>query len=117
MQILTAEYVLPVSSDPIARGAVAIDGDTIAAVGEIEAIAARFPDAETLDLGAAAIMPGMVNCHAHLEITAMRGALDEVEHDFRSWLLRLNSIRAGWTDEDVEASASAGARACASCAA
>lgn len=109
MLILTAEHVLPVSSDPIVRGAVAIDGDTITAVGELDAIAARFPHAETIDHGMAAIMPGMVNCHSHLEITAMRGCLDEVEHDFRSWLLRLNSIRANWTDEDVEASASAGA--------
>ncbi len=40
----------------------------------------------------------------------MRGALDEVEHDFRSWLLRLNSIRAEMSDTDIEASALLGAR-------
>ncbi len=108
MKILTAEYVLPISSDPIMGGAVAIDGDAIAAVGERSAITERFPHAEIDDLGRAAILPGFVNCHSHLELTAMRGALDDVEHDFRSWLLRINSIREKWTAEDVEASAAAG---------
>lgn len=109
MKIITADHVLPISTEPITNGAVAIVGECIAAVGDRKQIVGQFPDAEIIDYGAAAIMPGMVNCHSHLEITAMRGALDEVEHDFRSWLLRLNSIRESWTDEDVEASASAGA--------
>jgi len=108
MKILAADHVLPISSDPIAGGAVAIDGDTIIAVGERLDIISQYPTLPIEEFGASAILPGFVNCHSHLEITAMRGALDEVEHDFRSWLLRLNSIRSGWSDEDVEASASAG---------
>ncbi|HUR99474.1 MAG TPA: amidohydrolase family protein [Pyrinomonadaceae bacterium] len=109
MKILTAEYVLPISSAPIRSGAVAIEGKNIVTVGDREAVVAQFPEAPVEDFGVAAILPGFVNCHSHLEITSMRGALDEVEHDFRSWLLKLNEIRSGLSREDIEAAATLGA--------
>ena len=110
MKILAANYVLPISSDPIARGAVAIDGDKIAGLGDRDAVVGEFPDVHVEDFGGAAILPGLVNCHSHLELTAMRGALDDVEHDFRSWLLKVQGLRSAMTDEDIEAAAVAGAR-------
>ncbi|MEP6788951.1 MAG: amidohydrolase family protein [Acidobacteriota bacterium] len=109
MKILTADYVLPISIELIRHGAVAIDGSLIAAVGTFEEITAKFHSVEVENLGDAAILPGFVNCHSHLEITSMRGALDDVEHDFRSWLLKLNGLRAELTDADIFAAAVAGA--------
>ena len=108
MKILAADFVLPVSSDPISHGAVAID-NTIVAVGGRDELTRKFPEAPVSDFGAAAILPGFVNCHSHLEITAMRGALDSVEHDFRSWLLKLNDIRSGLSPEEIERCAVLGA--------
>lgn len=110
MRIIAADHVLPISSAPIRNAAVAIDGGTIAAVGTRQQIQERYSNAEIEDFGPAAILPGFVNCHSHLELTAMRGALDAVEHDFRSWLLKLNSLRAEMTDDDIAAAAVAGAR-------
>jgi 5-methylthioadenosine/S-adenosylhomocysteine deaminase len=109
MKILNADYVLPVATPPIKKGAVAIDGDIIAAVGTADEMLRSFPNAEVDDLGGAAILPGFVNCHSHLEITSLRGALDGVEHDFAAWLLKLNEFRAELSDEDINASAVAGA--------
>ena len=105
MKLITADHVLPISSDPIAGGAVLFDDGVILAVGGAKEIRARFPDAEVESFGSAAILPGFVNCHSHLELTAMRGALDDVEHDFKSWLLRINELRSAMTDEDIEAAA------------
>lgn len=110
MKLLLADHILPISSDPIIGGAVVIDGERIVEVGSAGDLTAKYTDAEITNFGTAAILPGFVNCHSHLEITSMRGALDEVEHDFRSWLLRLNSIRAEMSDTDIEASALLGAR-------
>lgn len=110
MKILSASHVLPISSGPINNGAVAIDDGKIAAVGNSDEIFAQFPNAEREDLGDAAILPGFVNCHSHLELTNLRGALDDVEHDFSSWLLRINELRATMTDDDIIASATDGAR-------
>ncbi len=109
MKILAAEYVLPIAGEPIRNGAVAIDGAVIKAVGSSDAIAEQFPDADVEDLGNAAILPGFVNCHSHLEITSMRGALDSVEHDFRSWLLKLNDMRTAMSDAEIQESAYQGA--------
>lgn len=109
MQIHAAEYVLPITSDPINNGAVAVDGDKIAAVATLDELQCQFPDASITNHGKAAILPGFVNCHSHLEITSMRGCLDDVEHDFRSWLLKLNGLRAELTDDDICAAAVDGA--------
>src|SRR5688572_8046315 len=109
MKILAAEYVLPISAEPIANGAVAIDGKRIAAVGAREEIVSLFPAAPVSEFGSAAILPGFVNCHSHLELTAMRGALDDVEHDFKSWLLKINELRVGMSDDEIVAAAIAGA--------
>ena len=109
MKILAASYVLPISAPPIVDGAVAVDGALIAAIGVKDDIIAAFPAAEVTDFGEAAILPGFVNCHSHLEITSMRGSLDDVEHDFGSWLLKLNGLRAELTNEDICAAAVAGA--------
>ena len=110
MKILRADYVLPISSEPIRGGAVAVDGDMIAAVGAADIIRIQFPEAAEDDLGHVAILPGFVNCHSHLEITAMRGYLDSVEHDFYSWLMKLTRTRADvLSDEDIEVAALAGA--------
>ena len=109
MKVLSADYLLPISSPPIANGAVAVEGDLIVAVGPVREITEQFPNAENENFGAAAILPGFVNCHSHLEVTAMRNALDDVEHDFRSWLLKLNDLRSRMSDDDIQAAAVAGA--------
>lgn len=83
----------------------AFDADVIAAVGPRDDIVRRYPSTEIEEFGEAAILPGFVNCHSHLEITSMRGALDEVEHDFKAWLLRLTAMREAMSDDEIEASA------------
>lgn len=110
MKILAADHVLSISSDPIAHGAVAIDGKQIVAVGERDAVVSQYPDALVKDFGPSAILPGFVNCHSHLELTSLRGALDEVEHDFGSWLLKVNDLRSRLSPEDIESAAILGAR-------
>jgi aminodeoxyfutalosine deaminase len=110
MQILTADYVLPISSAPIEQGAVVIENDKILLVGKFSEIKVQFPEAEVDDFGEAAILPGFVNAHSHLEITAMRGFLDSVEHDFAAWLLKIAKTRDQiLTDEDVRIAAVFGA--------
>lgn len=109
IRVLAADYVLPISSEPILDGAVVIEGDIIAAVGTRDELVQQFSEAAVDDFGNAAILPGFVNCHSHLELTAMRGALDDVEHDFRSWLLKISDLRSAMTDADIEAAAVAGA--------
>jgi cytosine/adenosine deaminase-related metal-dependent hydrolase len=110
MKIFSADFVLPVSSGPIRNGAVCVRDDRIADVGALADIRRRHPEAESEHFAGAALMPGLVNCHSHLELTALRGLLDDLDHDFPAWLLKLTRIRAdALSDEDIADSALAGA--------
>ncbi len=69
-----AHWVLPVVIPPIHDGAVARRGETIVDVGPAHDVRSRHPGAETVDLGEAILLPGLVNAHTHLSLTALAGA-------------------------------------------
>jgi cytosine/adenosine deaminase-related metal-dependent hydrolase len=109
-KIYSARWVLPVVSGPIEYGAAAVEGARIVGVGARAEVVARFPEAEVEDFGEAAILPGFVNCHTHLELTAMRGFLEAEEGNFFAWLRKVTfARRERMTDEDLQASAAWGA--------
>ena len=107
--IYSARWVLPITSPPIENGAVAVDGEIIAAVGAREDLVARFPGAATTDFGTSVLLPGLVNAHSHLELTVMRGFLESEETDFFAWLRKLTIARMWMTDDDLFVSAACGA--------
>ena len=78
-KIYSARWVVPVSAAPIEQGAVAVTDDLIVGVGSYTEILARFPEFAVESLGEAIILPGLVNAHTHLELTAMRGYLENEE--------------------------------------
>jgi 5-methylthioadenosine/S-adenosylhomocysteine deaminase len=109
-KLYTARWVLPIAAPPIENGAVAIEGSIIADVGARTEVLARFPEAEVLDFKEAAILPGLVNAHSHLELTAMRGYLEREEGDFFAWLKKLTVARLErMTPDDLYVSAAWGA--------
>jgi len=90
-----ARWIVPISSPPVANGVVAVDGERIAYVGPADG----GPQGDEQDLGAVVLLPGLVNAHCHLELTAMRGFLDDL--DFRRWILRLTNARRAVLDRDA----------------
>src|SRR5437763_7531951 len=107
--IYSARWVLPIASQPIEHGAIAVDGAKIVAVGRTSEVNSRFPDARLSEFGTAAILPGLVNAHSHLELTVMRGFLEREESDFFAWLRKLTVARGAMTPAEVCASAMWGA--------
>ena len=65
----TARWVFPVSGPPLANGTVTVRGDRIEAV---EPHGTRTADE---DFGNAAIVPGLVNAHTHLDLSGARGLI------------------------------------------
>ena len=63
-------------------GAVAVTGDSIAAVGPA---ALAYQAAETIDCGGRVVMPGLVNTHTHAPMTLLRGLADDLRLDV--WLM------------------------------
>src|SRR5437762_2048591 len=53
--------------------ALAVEGDRIRAIGPADAILASYRNAEVYDGRGKALLPGLINCHAHLAATLARG--------------------------------------------
>jgi 5-methylthioadenosine/S-adenosylhomocysteine deaminase len=105
-----APWVLPVSAPAIADGAIVVDGQLITSVGSRASLVKEFPQATIRDFAESAIIPGLVNAHSHLELTAMRGFLENEETDFFAWLKKLTSARLErMTSDDLNVSAAWGA--------
>jgi 5-methylthioadenosine/S-adenosylhomocysteine deaminase len=109
-KLYSARWVLPEASSLIEDGAVAIEGSQVVGVGKRGELSGRFPEAQARDFGEAAILPGLVNTHSHLELTAMRGYLEREEGDFFAWLKKLTIARLErMTPDDLYVSAAWGA--------
>jgi len=66
-------------------GAVAIQGETILAVGPQEFLKVEYSPSTTIDCDGKVLMPGLVNAHTHVPMTLMRGLADDLRLDV--WLL------------------------------
>ena len=63
-----------VNSDNVQHDvALAIEGDKIVAIGPTDAVIGTYPRAEVYDGRGKALLPGLINCHAHLGATIARG--------------------------------------------
>lgn len=67
------------------RGALAVRGASIAAVGDEADVISRFTAAEIIDCGGKVLIPGLVNAHTHAPMTLLRGMADDLRLDV--WLL------------------------------
>jgi 5-methylthioadenosine/S-adenosylhomocysteine deaminase len=61
----------------IERGAVAIVGDRIAAVGDTAALEQAYPDCARMSVRGLAVLPGFINAHTHTVLTALRGTVED----------------------------------------
>ena len=90
---LAASWVLPIGRPPIRRGAVLLDArGRIAEVGP-DAGVARPAGVPTEQLEGAALIPGLVNAHTHLELTGLDAAV--ADPDFPAWIRRVIALKAG----------------------
>ncbi|MGQ0562609.1 MAG: amidohydrolase family protein [Gemmatimonadota bacterium] len=103
--LYTARWILPVAHEPL-RDA----GLLVAVDGRIERLAPRASftasdRVERVELGDAAILPGLINVHAHPELAAFRGLLDDLP--FHQWIPTLIRCKrdAQLSDDDYAAAA------------
>ena len=70
-EILSAAWVAPVSGGILREGAVVMREGRIAAVGPADSVRSQYPGAMETELGEAVLLPGLVNAHAHLELSSV----------------------------------------------
>ena len=64
----------------IADGAVAVEGNRIAAVGTTADLVERFAVEETIDASNHALLPGLVDAHMHTPLAIVRGVAQDVSN-------------------------------------
>ncbi|MDZ4167922.1 MAG: amidohydrolase family protein [Coriobacteriia bacterium] len=105
--LLLARYVLPVSGPHIDDGAVLVRGTDIVAVGARSDLLAAHPDEEVVDYGLAALMPGFIDLHTHLEYSVFRGVVDDLPYS--RWKMEVQRREAFLSEQDWADSAILGA--------
>ncbi len=95
-RLLRAAWVCPIDQPPLRDGWVHVVDGRIAAVGAGHDAPAA---AEVEDLGAAVILPGLVNAHTHLELSWLRGQVPP-SGDFLAWVGQLMALRTSFERSD-----------------
>ena len=95
MKKYRARWVVPVTHPPIENGCVVEDGGRIVYVGDV----AGAPEGEGHDFGDSVLLPGLINSHTHLELTSMRGFLEDL--CFNDWIDKLRSSRKHALTDDM----------------
>jgi len=106
-QLISAKWVLPIKGKPVEDGAVAIENGLIKAVDTKKALSKKFSGYPHIDLGLSAIMPGLVDCHTHLEYSAFRGVCDDLP--FGLWKIQQQEKSRSLEADDWQVSAELGA--------
>jgi len=84
--MVTGDYVLTFNhkKEVVEKGAVALKGDRIIAVGQASRVGKEIEAKEVLDASGCLIMPGLINLHTHAAMTCFRGLVDDLPHQV--WL-------------------------------
>src|ERR1044071_192528 len=107
---IRAHSVHPVTAPPIEDGAVLVDdAGKIAELGSNRAVPAPR-GAEQLEFPDGALVPGLVNCHTHLELTHLAGQNGELS--FAQWIRRIRELKDATPAEEFYRAAEQGVRAC-----
>lgn len=87
-----ASWVVPVGGPPLRDGWVVVADDRVVAVGTDRRRLISAGEWREVDLGGAAIMPGLVNAHTHLELSYLRGRVPP-RSTFVAWVRALLAER------------------------
>lgn len=87
LQVIAAQWVLPVSQAPIEQGFVAYQEGRIVAVDHISALPADWLRVEPLPN--TLLTPGLINAHVHLEQSFPTPIFKAPNEPFTAWLLRV----------------------------
>ena len=104
---LKARYAFPVSRPPIENALVTISGERIV---EVATATPHAHEADTLDLGDVALVPGLVNAHTHLEFSHFAKPLGHAGQIFPDWIREVVAWRRSGAAPPAERPATTGLR-------
>jgi len=97
--LVTADWVFPVTSPPIAGGGVLVDRGVVVEIGPARAIAAHHGAVKTLSLERGALLPGLINAHTHLELATL-GRIG-ADQGFSDWIKKIIAAKEHLDDNRI----------------
>jgi cytosine/adenosine deaminase-related metal-dependent hydrolase len=92
-------WLLPISQPPIRDAWLQTERGRIVGFGHCRP--GDFTEPDEIDLGDAAVLPGLVNAHTHLELSWLRGRIPETE-DFPGWIKSVITLSREARPSDTE---------------
>ncbi|MGW8194810.1 MAG: amidohydrolase family protein [Desulforhopalus sp.] len=93
MKTVTAPWVVPVGMPVIRHGSVVTADDRIIDIGERNNIAGKYPHLPNTDYPCV-LMPGLINCHTHLELSYLKDDLPVGDNNsFVDWVTAIVAAR------------------------
>ncbi|MDD2365292.1 MAG: amidohydrolase family protein [Desulfuromonadaceae bacterium] len=114
--IYSASWLLNPDASPLAGGALLVRNGVIAETGTLKTLRSRH-SAAVIDYPGAAIIPGFINSHTHLELTHFpswknKYSAGYVPRRFTDWIMQLIKISRNLKADDYHPSIEEGIRMC-----
>ena len=97
--LLCAQYVVPVTAEPIENGALLVQDGKIADLGPADTMCMRYPHEEVYDYGMAAITPGFIDLYSRGEDAVLRGLISDLP--YIAWGKEIERLRSKIPTEDL----------------
>ena len=102
--IYQADWLLPMDDAPLLRGWMKVEGGRVVAMGSEAALP---PDVEVQQFPGCVLLPGFINAHCHLELTALKNRIPAGK-SFPVWVEELRGLTTGLSSEDYRQSVKEG---------
>ncbi len=99
-KLLVSKCLLPITRDPIKNGCLVLNGDIILSMGSYHDLKHDYPEALIEDHSDEIILPGFVNCHTHLDLTAL-GSLKSHSYSFTKWIKELIKLKSSLPEPEI----------------
>jgi cytosine/adenosine deaminase-related metal-dependent hydrolase len=96
-----ARLVIPITQPPIEDGAVVVADGRILDVGPFPLIRRQWPEASARDHDETALLPALVNGHAHLDLSALAGQIHS-KRGMAEWIRSLLATREQVDEDDLQ---------------
>jgi aminodeoxyfutalosine deaminase len=97
--IVRAPVIVTMNHAPIVSGAVRINDDRIAQVGQLPQLTTSRNERDIIELDACVLLPGLINAHCHLDYTGLGGKIPP-PFSFADWIRAINVEKAKLTEAD-----------------
>ena len=115
VQLITANWAIPLAGSPIENAAIVIRNGLIENVCAQDKLATIYSNDELsslkdclVDYGEAVITPGLINLHTHLDYSSLNELYDAHEKTMFEWLPKLVQTSWAWSPEQWHASVQKG---------